>query len=107
MAKLCAKGKAAAKRKFKVYPSAYANMYASGVCSGKITPGGKKGSRKKAMGGEAGESLRKGQIFKEKRDKRRKEVDDMIERLYGPGIKPKKKPKNLDKIRPKTRPKKP
>ena len=36
MAKLCAKGKAAAKRKFKVYPSAYANMYASGVCSGKI-----------------------------------------------------------------------
>ena len=25
-------------------------MYASGVCSGKITPGGKKG-RKKAMGG--------------------------------------------------------
>ena len=51
MAKLCAKGKAAAKRKFKVYPSAYANMYASGVCSGKITPGGKKESRKKAMGG--------------------------------------------------------
>ena len=49
MAKLCAKGKAAAKRKFKVYPSAYANMYASGVCSGKITPGGKK--NKKAAGG--------------------------------------------------------
>ena len=48
MAKLCPKGKAAAKRKFKVYPSAYANMYASGVCSGKITPGGKK---KKASGG--------------------------------------------------------
>ena len=47
MAKLCAKGKAAAKRKFKVYPSAYANMYASGVCSGKIKPGG----RKKAASG--------------------------------------------------------
>jgi hypothetical protein len=29
----------------------YANMYASGVCSGKITPGGKKGSRKKAVNG--------------------------------------------------------
>ena len=29
MAKLCPKGKAAAKRKFDVYPSAYANMYAS------------------------------------------------------------------------------
>jgi len=51
MAKLCAKGKAAAKRKFKVYPSAYANMYASAVCSGKVTPGGKKGAKKKAMGG--------------------------------------------------------
>jgi len=47
MTKLCPRGKAAAKRKFKVYPSAYANMYASGVCSGKIKPGG----RKKAMGG--------------------------------------------------------
>jgi len=46
MAKLCAKGKAAAKRKFKVYPSAYANMYASGVCSGKIKPGGRKKEKK-------------------------------------------------------------
>ena len=41
MAKLCPRGKAAAKRKFKVYPSAYANMYASAVCSGKVTPGAK------------------------------------------------------------------
>ena len=48
MAKLCPRGKAAAKRKFKVYPSAYANMYASAVCSGKIVPGGKK---KKMAGG--------------------------------------------------------
>ena len=47
MAKLCARGKAAAKRKFKVYPSAYANMYASAVCSGKVTPGGKKKKKKK------------------------------------------------------------
>ena len=51
MGKLCPRGKAAAKRKFKVYPSAYANMYASAVCSGKITPGGKKGAKKKADGG--------------------------------------------------------
>ena len=51
MAKLCPRGKAAAKRKFKVYPSAYANMYASAVCSGKVTPGGKKKNIKKAMGG--------------------------------------------------------
>ena len=55
MGKLCPRGKAAAKRKFKVYPSAYANMYASAVCSGKITPGGKKGSKKKAMGGSINE----------------------------------------------------
>ena len=47
MAKLCAKEKAAAKRKFKKYPSAYANMYASGVCSGRIKPGGKKSSKKR------------------------------------------------------------
>lgn len=40
--KLCSKGKAAAKRKFDVYPSAYANMYGSAVCSGKVKPGGKK-----------------------------------------------------------------
>ena len=51
MAKLCPKGKAAAKRKFKVYPSAYANMYASGVCSGKIKPGGRKRRAKKLDGG--------------------------------------------------------
>lgn len=40
--KLCPKGKSAAKRKFDVYPSAYANLYASAVCSGKVKPGGKK-----------------------------------------------------------------
>ena len=32
MGKLCPRGKAAAKARFKVYPSAYANMYASAVC---------------------------------------------------------------------------
>ena len=41
MPKLCPRGKAAAKRKFDVYPSAYANAYASKVCAGKIKgPGG-------------------------------------------------------------------
>ena len=58
MTKLCPRGKAAAKRKFAVYPSAYANAYASRICAGKIKdPSGKK--RKdfrgpkpsKAMGG--------------------------------------------------------
>ncbi len=51
MGKLCAKGKAAAKRKFKVYPSAYANMYASSICSGKTVEGGRKKPKKKANGG--------------------------------------------------------
>ena len=62
MTKLCPRGKAAAKRKFKVYPSAYANAYASKICAGKIKdPSGVK--RKdfkgpkpagKAMGGRIG-----------------------------------------------------
>jgi len=34
--KLCARGKSAAKSKFKVYPSAYSNGYAVQVCQGKI-----------------------------------------------------------------------
>lgn len=34
--KLCARGKAAAKSKFEVYPSAYANGYAVQVCKGKM-----------------------------------------------------------------------
>jgi hypothetical protein len=42
MGKLCARGKAAAKRKFKVYPSAYANGYAVRVCKGQIASNGKK-----------------------------------------------------------------
>ena len=68
MAKLCPKGKAAAKRKFKVYPSAYANMYASGVCSGKITPGGKKGRTKKADGGSLSDRLDDSSKMKKKSD---------------------------------------
>ena len=65
MTKLCPRGKAAAKRKFAVYPSAYANAYASKICAGKIKdPSGTK--RKdfrgpkpsKAMGGRI--QLKKG-----------------------------------------------
>ena len=55
MTKLCPRGKAAAKRKFKVYPSAYANAYASKICAGKIKdPSGVKRKDfrgKKAKGG--------------------------------------------------------
>ena len=69
MTKLSPRGKAAAKAKFDVYPSAYANAYASKICAGKIKdPSGTK--RKdfkgpkpagKAMGGRiraAGGGLR-------------------------------------------------
>ena len=67
MTKLCPRGKAAAKRKFAVYPSAYANAYASKICAGKIKdPSGVKRKdfkgRKKAAGGglmEATERLRR------------------------------------------------
>lgn len=34
--KLCARGKAAAKSKFKVYPSAYSNAFAVQVCQGRF-----------------------------------------------------------------------
>jgi len=59
MTKLCARGKAAAKRKFKVYPSAYANAYASKICAGKIKdPSGVKkkdwGPKKAFLGGLIG-----------------------------------------------------
>ena len=56
MTKLCPRGKAAANRKFDVYPSAYANAYASKICAGKIKdPSGVKRKDfkgpKRAMGG--------------------------------------------------------
>ena len=55
MTKLCPRGKSAAKRKFKVYPSAYANAYASKICAGKIKdPSGTKKNEwgpKKMKGG--------------------------------------------------------
>jgi hypothetical protein len=49
MTKLCPRGKAAAKRKFKVYPSAYANAYASKICAGKAKDD--KGVRRKDFKG--------------------------------------------------------
>ena len=41
MGKLCPRGKAAAKRKYDVYPSAYANAYAVKVCKGQVKVDGK------------------------------------------------------------------
>jgi hypothetical protein len=67
MTKLCPRGKRAAKSKFSVYPSAYANAYASKICAGKIKdPSGVKrkdfkGRKKAAAGGlmEATKRLRR------------------------------------------------
>ena len=64
MTKLCPRGKAAAKRKFKVYPSAYANAYASKICAGKIKdPSGTKrkdwGPKKAKDGMEVKKSKKK------------------------------------------------
>ena len=68
MGKISGPCKAAAKRKFKVYPSAYANAYASKICAGKIKdPSGVKrkdfrGS--KAEGGLMGELNRPDRGYK-------------------------------------------
>ena len=66
--KLSASCKAAAKRKFDVYPSAYANAYASKICAGKIKdPSGVKRKDfrgKKAEGGLMGELDRPNRGYK-------------------------------------------
>ena len=65
MTKLCPRGKAAAKRKFAVYPSAYANAYASKICAGKIKdPSGVK--RKDFKGPKPAGKAEGGRIKKDK-----------------------------------------
>ncbi len=59
MAKLCPAGKAAAKRKFKVYPSAYANIWASKYCKGTV------GRKKKADGGSVSQQRKKRSSYKQ------------------------------------------
>jgi len=96
MTKLCPRGKAAAKRKFKVYPSAYANAYASKICAGKIKdPSGVKrkdfrGS--KAEGGRIGysEGTPDRKASKQVRSKKPFETIDQIrqKQTKGPGPRP-------------------
>ena len=96
MTKLCPRGKAAAKRKFRVYPSAYANAYASKICAGQIKdPSGVK--RKDFRGSKAAggiiEKLKKTdpdkkkrkegilpklQEFKSKEDKKKQPLKELI-----------------------------
>jgi hypothetical protein len=88
MTKLCPRGKAAAKRKFAVYPSAYANAYASKICAGKIKdPSGVKrkdfkGRKPSAEGGRAGdgplrERARYGERSRQKVSERKEKVNRM------------------------------
>lgn len=82
MTKLCPRGKAAAKRKFRVYPSAYANAYASKICAGKIKdPSGVKrkdfrGS--KAEGGRIG--LKEGFLPESEKNKTLKKLGEKKKR---------------------------
>jgi hypothetical protein len=59
MAKLCPEGKAAAKRKFAVYPSAYSNIWASKYCKGKV------GRKKMAEGGNLSQQRKKVSNYKQ------------------------------------------
>ena len=70
MTKLCARGKAAAKRKFKVYPSAYANAYASKICAGKIKD--PSGTKRKDWGPK---KANKGLHAETKKIKKSKDID--------------------------------
>lgn len=73
MGKLCARGKAAAKRKYKVYPSAYANGYAVQVCKG--TKPGAGGKKKTASGYRKGKKktvARKSTARKKRRTTRKR-----------------------------------
>ena len=91
MTKLCPRGKAAAKRKFKVYPSAYANAYASKICAGKIKdPSGLKRkeqdsiikTREKVMGeyGIKDPKMRTNLRTKANQPKINKRMSDIIDR---------------------------
>ena len=73
----------------------------------------RKRPKKFNLGGEAQIGLGRATVRKSQLLAQRKRVDDMLERLYGNKIKPKKKPKNptlkkrLDSIKPKKKPLKP
>ena len=95
MTKLCARGKAAAKRKFKVYPSAYANAYASKICAGKAKdPSGlkrKDWGPKKANTGKL-MTKRNTKTLEELKKETQKIIDNFPKEKIYKYKKPKKKP---------------
>jgi len=92
MTKLCPRGKAAAKRKFRVYPSAYANAYASKICAGKIKdPAGVKrkdfrGRKPAEAGGSMNDDNKKKkensvELIKKQKDSKKKRLDELKKEL--------------------------
>ena len=93
MTKLCPRGKAAAKRKFRVYPSAYANAYASKICAGKIKdPSGVKrkdfrGRKPAAAGGQIKESNKNDkktnsvELIKKRKDSKKEALEKIRKEL--------------------------
>ena len=92
MTKLCPRGKAAAKRKFKVYPSAYANAYASKICAGKIKdPSGVKrkdfkGRKPAAEGGPMDKDNKKKkensiELIKKRKESKQEALERMKKRI--------------------------
>ena len=92
MTKLCPRGKAAAKRKFKVYPSAYANAYASKICAGKIKdPSGVKrkdfrGRKPAAEGGPMDKDKKNKkensiELIKKRKDSKKEALDKLKKEL--------------------------
>ena len=92
MTKLCARGKAAAKRKFKVYPSAYANAYASKICAGKIKD--PSGTKRKDWGPK---KANKGLAVETLKEDVQKIIDDFPKEKKYNYKKPKKKPYTIVK----------
>lgn len=66
--KLCARGKAAAKRKFDVWPSAYSSAYAVKVCKGQVKDSS--GNKKTASG------------YRKKSGKPKNEIYDAIDKVF-------------------------
>ena len=91
MTKLCPRGKAAAKRKFKVYPSAYANAYASKICAGKAKDD--RGVRRKDFkgpkpsgGGGTGAAARRIRKASSGGDIKVKQIDPLAQRMSKTGF---------------------
>ena len=78
MTKLCPRGKAAAKRKFRVYPSAYANAYASKICAGKIKD--PSGVKRKDFRGPKPSGAKTG-VMVEKEEGKKQQKENVIKKI--------------------------